>query len=74
MTDELLETLTAGQMAQIVVGNDKVMQDIEALKTQFDESIARLQARFENKVEKLQRGDDLPPGVMKMIKIGRAHV
>jgi DNA-directed RNA polymerase subunit beta len=69
VTDELLETLTAGQMAQIVVGNDKVMQDIEALKTQFDESIARLQARFENKVEKLQRGDDLPPGVMKMIKV-----
>ncbi|MSP80567.1 MAG: DNA-directed RNA polymerase subunit beta [Rhodospirillales bacterium] len=69
VTEELLETLTAGQMAQIVVGNDKIMQDIEALKTQFEESIARLQARFENKVEKLQRGDDLPPGVMKMIKV-----
>jgi DNA-directed RNA polymerase subunit beta len=69
VTDELLENLTAGQMAQIVVGNDKVMQDIEALKGQFEESIARLQARFENKVEKLQRGDDLPPGVMKMIKV-----
>jgi DNA-directed RNA polymerase subunit beta len=69
VTDELLDTLTAGQMAQIVVGNDKIMQDIEALKTQFEESIARLQARFDNKVEKLQRGDDLPPGVMKMIKV-----
>jgi len=69
VTEELLENLTAGQMAQIVVGNDKIMQDIEALKTQFEESIARLQARFENKVEKLQRGDDLPPGVMKMIKV-----
>ncbi|MBM3565162.1 MAG: DNA-directed RNA polymerase subunit beta [Alphaproteobacteria bacterium] len=69
VTDELLDTLTAGQMAQIVVGNDKVMQDIEALRAQFEESIARLQARFENKVEKLQRGDDLPPGVMKMVKV-----
>ena len=69
VTEELLETLTAGQMAQIVVGNDKVMQDIEALRAQFEESIARLQARFENKVEKLQRGDDLPPGVMKMVKV-----
>ncbi|MBM3733982.1 MAG: DNA-directed RNA polymerase subunit beta [Acidimicrobiia bacterium] len=69
VTDELLENLTAGQMAQIVVGNDEVMQDIEALKGQFEESIARLQARFENKVNKIQRGDDLPPGVMKMIKV-----
>ena len=26
-------------------------------------------ARFEDKVEKVQRGDDLPPGVMKMVKV-----
>jgi DNA-directed RNA polymerase subunit beta len=56
-------------MAQVVVANDRVMKDVEALKTQFEESIARLQARFENKVDKLQRGDDLSPGVMKMVKI-----
>ena len=45
------------------------MSDVEALKKQFEESIARLQERFENKVEKLQRGDELPPGVMKMVKV-----
>ena len=28
-----------------------------------------LEQRFENKVEKLQRGDELPPGVMKMVKV-----
>jgi DNA-directed RNA polymerase subunit beta len=27
------------------------------------------EARFEDKVDKLQRGDELPPGVMKMIKV-----
>jgi DNA-directed RNA polymerase subunit beta len=35
----------------------------------MDESIERLQQRFESKVEKLQRGDELPPGVMKMVKV-----
>ncbi len=69
LTEEVLEKFTAGQCAQIVVGNDKVMSDVEALKKQFEESIARLQERFENKVEKLQRGDELPPGVMKMVKV-----
>ena len=29
----------------------------------------RLQTRFEDKVDKLQRGDELPPGVMKMVKV-----
>jgi DNA-directed RNA polymerase subunit beta len=69
ITEEVLSKYTVGQMAQIVVANDKVMQDIEALRAQFEDSIARLQARFESKVEKLQRGDDLAPGVMKMVKV-----
>ena len=69
ITEELLAEYTPGQQAQIVVGNDKVMKDVEALKGQFEESIAALQSRFEDKVDKLQRGDDLAPGVMKMVKV-----
>ena len=45
------------------------MAEIEALNKQFDESMKRLQDRFDSKVEKLQRGDELPPGVMKMVKV-----
>jgi len=69
ITDDLLTGYTPGQWAQVVVDDDKTMEDIEALRTSFEDSIARLEARFENKVEKVQRGDDLPPGVMKMVKV-----
>jgi DNA-directed RNA polymerase subunit beta len=69
VTNEVLDTFTPGQRAQIVISNDKVMKDIESLKKQFEESIAILQERFDNKVDKLQRGDDLAPGVMKMVKV-----
>jgi DNA-directed RNA polymerase subunit beta len=69
ITESLLSDYTPGQWRQIGVKNDDVMADIEALKKTFDESIARLQGRFDNKVEKLQRGDELPPGVMKMVKV-----
>ncbi len=69
ITEEVLEDYTTGQCAQIVVETDKVMKDVEELKQHFEESIATLQARFDNKVDKLQRGDDLSPGVMKMVKV-----
>ena len=36
------------------------MTEIEALKKQYDESKSRLEARFEDKVDKLKRGDELP--------------
>ena len=45
------------------------MAEIETLKREFDAAVQRLQARFDGKVEKLQRGDELPPGVMKMVKV-----
>ncbi|TVR99296.1 MAG: DNA-directed RNA polymerase subunit beta [Rhodospirillales bacterium] len=67
--EALLAGLTPGQWAQMVVDDDRVMADVEALRSQLEGSIARLEERFENKVEKLQRGDDLPPGVMKMVKV-----
>ncbi|WP_158046460.1 DNA-directed RNA polymerase subunit beta [Skermanella pratensis] len=64
-----LAPLTGGQTRQISVENEQVMETIEQVGKVFDDSIDALQARFENKVEKLQRGDELPPGVMKMVKV-----
>ena len=40
-----------------------------AARAQYDESRKRLESRFIDKVEKLQRGDELPPGVMKTVKV-----
>jgi len=69
ITEELLAEYTPGQWRQITIKNDKVEGEIEAIKRQFDESVKALEARFEDKIEKLQRGDELPPGVMKMVKV-----
>src|SRR4029079_362656 len=41
----------------------------EAIRKQYDESKKGLEQRFLDKVEKLQRGDEMPPGVMKMVKV-----
>ncbi|MDR3437513.1 DNA-directed RNA polymerase subunit beta [Telmatospirillum sp.] len=69
ITDEMLAGWHQSQWRSIAVENDQVMSDIEALKRSFDEGVDHLQKRFEDKVEKLQRGDELPPGVMKMVKV-----
>ncbi len=69
ISDSLLAEYTPGQWRQIVVKNEQVNDELEQLKKQYDESTDLLQKRFEDKVEKLQRGDELPPGVMKMVKV-----
>jgi DNA-directed RNA polymerase subunit beta len=65
----VLEEYPRSQWWQFAISNDKVMSEIEAIRKQYDESKKGLEQRFLDKVEKLQRGDELPPGVMKMVKV-----
>ena len=69
ITRAILEEHPRSQWWQFAVSNDKSMTEIEAIRKQYDESKKRLEQRFLDKVEKLQRGDELPPGVMKMVKV-----
>ena len=69
ITAAVLAELSRGQWWQIGLRDARAMRDIEQLKKQFDDAKSLLDARFENKIEKLQRGDELPPGVMKMVKV-----
>jgi DNA-directed RNA polymerase subunit beta len=69
ITTEVLAEHPRGAWRNVVVQDDAVMASIEILKREFDAASKRLQDRFESKVEKLQRGDELLPGVMKMVKV-----
>jgi DNA-directed RNA polymerase subunit beta (EC 2.7.7.6) len=66
---EVLAEVPRGAWRNLTVQDDHVMAEIETLKREFDAAVHKLQARFESKVEKLQRGDEMPPGVMKMVKV-----
>ncbi len=65
----LLKSLSFGQYWQLALGDETDAAMVEALHKQFRNEKAALQARFDDKVEKVRRGDDLPPGVMKMVKV-----
>jgi DNA-directed RNA polymerase subunit beta len=69
ITEDLLSTLSRGQWWQLALEDEAEAQIVEALNAQFDAQRRALEARFEDKVEKVRRGDDLPPGVMKMVKV-----
>jgi len=66
---EKIDEIAPGLWWQIALDDEKAMGELEALRRQFDEARKRLDRRFEDKVDKLQRGDELPPGVMKMVKV-----
>lgn len=69
LTEEVLEKLPKIQWNQVKVSDEEAMSSIILLKEQLDERCDRLQRLFESKVERLRRGDDLPPGVLKLVKV-----
>jgi DNA-directed RNA polymerase subunit beta len=69
ITEELLDSLSRGQWWELALGNDKQASQVEALNEQYQIQKRALEHRFDDKVEKVRRGDDLPPGVMKMVKV-----
>ncbi|MGN7437833.1 MAG: DNA-directed RNA polymerase subunit beta [Alcanivorax sp.] len=69
ITKAVLGEMKRGLWRQIAVENETRMEEIEAMSKTFDAAVEDLKHRFENKVEKLQRGDELLPGVMKMVKV-----
>ena len=69
ITEEALDAIPRMKWWDIALKEDKAMSELEAMREQYESSKKALEERFLNKVEKLQRGDELPPGVMKMVKV-----
>ena len=67
--EDLLASLSRGQWWQLALPEELDAQSVEALNSQYQQAKRVLENRFEDKVEKVRRGDDLPPGGMKMVKV-----
>ena len=67
--EALLEEVEKREWWKIAVADDARQSDLEAVKAQYDEAVSAIVAKFDDRVEKLQRGDELPPGVLKMVKV-----
>ncbi len=69
ISQEILDDIPRSQWWEIGLKDEKAMAAAEAIGKQYEEAKKGLERRFVDKVDKLQRGDELPPGVMKMVKV-----
>ena len=67
--EELLNSIPKKSWWDFVMQNNSIQKEIESLRDQYNENKNQIEKRFEDKVEKVSRGDELLPGVMKSIKV-----
>ena len=69
LTKEILSELTLADTLKISTDSEKSLNDLSILKEQYSKAKKDIQLRFDDKVDKIERGDELLPGVMKMVKV-----
>ena len=69
ITQDTLDSLSKGLWWKFSLQAENDAKKMEALQEQFEKQKKIANDSYQDKVEKVRRGDDLPPGVMKMVKV-----
>ena len=64
-----IENLSLNDLLKINISDDKKSTQIEALVKNYENQLGNISQKFENKIDKIQSGDELLPGVLKLIKV-----
>jgi DNA-directed RNA polymerase subunit beta len=67
--EALLDEVERYEWWKFAVQDDTIQTHLEAVKAQYDEAVKLIVDKFEDRRDKLERGDELPPGVLKMVKV-----
>jgi DNA-directed RNA polymerase subunit beta len=69
ITKSYLEGVERHDWFEVSLANEDAAQQLENLKESLAQTRVRFDAAFEAKKKKLTQGDELPPGVQKMVKV-----
>src|SRR5262249_49325864 len=69
VTTELLDQIPPQYWGDVKVGDEKIEDELSRLVEGMQEQVETIKTTFNDKIERLKGGDELPPGVIKMVKV-----
>jgi DNA-directed RNA polymerase subunit beta len=69
ITDKALESISFSLWCEISLADEEAEDKVNETVRRLREREEIIKTVFADKIEKLKRGDDLPPGVIKMVKV-----
>ncbi|UAW98153.1 DNA-directed RNA polymerase subunit beta [Halopseudomonas nanhaiensis] len=69
LTQEILGEIERGQWFKLRMSEDNLNEQLEMAQAYLTDRRKLLDDKFEDKKRKLQQGDDLAPGVLKIVKV-----
>ena len=71
LTPDVLQTLPYEAVVRVKIATDdpRLEEDLRELEERTERQVEVIRNQFEEKKEKVRRGDELPPGVIKLVKV-----
>jgi DNA-directed RNA polymerase subunit beta len=69
ITSEMIEDIPVPHFEGIVLTDSNIAQEVHDVLEKYREEREKVRVHFEQQVSRYEKGDDLPPGVIKMVKI-----
>jgi DNA-directed RNA polymerase subunit beta len=69
LTEEDLDQLPMSYWGDVRVDNESVEGELNRIVESTTEQVSLIKDLFQDKIDKLRGGDELPPGVIKMVKV-----
>ena len=69
ITKEVLDAIPQSKWHEIIPADEKAEKDVGEILKGLDEQIDIIKLVFDDRINRLKRGDELPPGVIKMVKV-----
>ena len=71
LTDDVIQGTAYADLARIRIATDdpRLESDLRSVEERTERQVEVIRQLFEEKKEKIRRGDELPPGVIKLVKV-----
>ena len=69
ITEEDLDAMSPNYWAEIRIDNESAETEVQRAVDAYKEQVETIRVTFLEKMERLKAGDELPPGVIKMVKV-----
>jgi DNA-directed RNA polymerase subunit beta len=66
---EDIENFDVKKLLNINIKDEKTIAEIESRTKNYNNQLGNINQKFENKIDKIQSGDELLPGVLKLVKV-----
>ncbi|MEK7828402.1 MAG: DNA-directed RNA polymerase subunit beta, partial [Deltaproteobacteria bacterium] len=69
ITEDIIDQIPMARWDEVSLTDEHVEEEIKHTIDNFNEQIDLIKVVFDERIDRLKRGDELPPGVIKMVKV-----